>query len=88
MLVTADRSAIPPPPPGRATYTHEDVLGRLIKEVTKSADGILGQMRPHVRGRRLWDLTIDQKGESSRRADIIYRWLVRARTQASMSTRP
>ena len=64
VLITADRSAIPPPPPGRAQYTHEDVLGRLIREVTKSADGILGQMRPHVRGKRAWDLTIDPKGES------------------------
>jgi len=63
-LFSADEDAFPEPTPGRASYTHDDILARLASEVTKSADGILNQQRPMVRGKRLWDLMADAKGMS------------------------
>lgn len=56
--LTADTAAFPTPPPGKAVFEHDDVLAALVKEITKAADGFLGQQPAATRAKRLWDIKI------------------------------
>ncbi|WVQ93157.1 hypothetical protein IAU59_000221 [Kwoniella sp. CBS 9459] len=57
ILVTADKSAFPTPPPGKAVFEVPVILESLGKEVTKGVDGIYERQRP--KKQRTWDLVYE-----------------------------
>ncbi len=63
-MFTADADAFPKPPPGRGDFDQDTILGSIAGVVEKSVVGILGQLRPHERGKKLWDLKIRTKSGS------------------------
>ncbi|WVQ81496.1 hypothetical protein IAT38_003620 [Cryptococcus sp. DSM 104549] len=56
ILLTADSSAFPTPPPGRKQFETRVILESLGKEVTKGVDGIYAQQPEANRDVRWWDL--------------------------------